>query len=79
MQGVGAAEMSNGDQPVIGISTKYQDPGIYTVEVRPAQLCVSPHFGLSKLCHLQCSASADSSESNTSTVEAFGKGSILEA
>ena len=33
MQGVGAVEMSNGDQPVIGITTKYQDPGIYTVEV----------------------------------------------
>ena len=35
LQGVGAAEMSNGDQPVIGVSTKYQDPGVYTVEVCP--------------------------------------------
>ena len=41
MQGVGAVEMSNGDQPVIGISTKYQDPGIYTVEVRPAYCACS--------------------------------------
>lgn len=33
LQGVGAVEMNAGDQPVIGISTKYQDPGVYAVEV----------------------------------------------
>ena len=33
LQGVGAAEMNAGEAPVIGISTKYQEPGVYTVEL----------------------------------------------
>ena len=33
MQGVGAMEMNAGAQPVIGVSAKYEGPGIYTVEV----------------------------------------------
>ncbi len=48
MQGVGAADMSNGDQPVIGISTKYQDPGVYTVEV--CSDCSGSWKGSSVIC-----------------------------
>ena len=33
LQGVGAVEMNAGDLPVIGVSAKYEGPGIYTVEV----------------------------------------------
>ena len=50
VQGVGAAEMNNGDQPVIGVSTKYQDPGVYTVEVRVLTLCLSCPFSMSSFC-----------------------------
>ena len=50
LQGVGAAEMNAGHQPVIGISTKYQDPGVYSVEV----CCIQ-----SQLCtYMQCVAHA---------------------
>ena len=32
-QGVGTAEMNAGDEPVIGITSTYQEPGTYTLEV----------------------------------------------
>ena len=66
LQGVGAAEMSNGEQPVIGISTKYQDAGVYTVEVRSVvQSSASPYCMMSSFYHLQslpCSFSITDSE-----------------
>ena len=33
LQGVGTAEMNAGDEPVIGISSSFQEPGTYTLEV----------------------------------------------
>lgn len=45
MQGVGVEEMKAGDQPVIGTTSTYQEPGVYTLEAS-SQLAVIGGFAL---------------------------------
>ena len=48
-QGVGTADMNAGDEPVIGITSTYQEPGIYTLEVGQAKSPTDPAFPLWQL------------------------------
>ena len=50
-QGVGVEEMRAGDQPVIGTTSVYQEPGVYTLE---ASALLLPFAGPYLTCELHC-------------------------
>lgn len=50
-QGVGVEEMRAGDQPVIGTTSVYQEPGVYTLE---ASALLLPFAGPVLICELHC-------------------------